>query len=207
MLSRVLGATFCGLLFVGCGGDSDAETVSRDRIEAERKDAAEGARQRARIKELERQVKADRKADEQETRSNAETEGTAEAGAQGSLGAASARVGEEGYEVIDSEGYDPSRQLRVLIGVRSDSADGYAKRAFFFLGSDYLGTDTSEDSLGIAYASGDDLSATLVYDLYNQDDAFCCPTAGEAPVTFRWDGDSLLPGQIPPRAFQGVPGR
>ena len=100
----------------------------------------------------------------------------------GNIQEATATVAREGYDVFNPDTYDPSYPLRVLIGIRQGSATGYAQRAFFFYGDDYLGNDTSGDSAGIEYAGQDDNTVSLTYKLYQHNDPNCCPTGGEATV-------------------------
>lgn len=117
----------------------------------------------------------------------------------GSLGGdvtdAEARVRAEGFTVEDTATYDDSYALRVLIGTREGSATGFAQRAFFFVESDYIGTDTSADSASIEYAGQDDETVSLSYALYRRDDPNCCPTGGDATVTYQFnpDRESLTP--------------
>lgn len=118
----------------------------------------------------------------------------------GTVDDAVARVQSEGYDVEDRSTYDSSYTLRVLIGIRQGSATGFAQRAFFFVGDDYIGTDTSADSAHIEYAGQEDTTVSLTYDLYRPDDPNCCPTAGKATVSYELnpDRESLTPlDQIP----------
>ncbi len=116
----------------------------------------------------------------------------------GTLTQAAATVEREGYEVVDFDSYDASSSLRVLIGVRKQSATSTAQKAFFFLGGDYLGTDTLSESAGIKYAGQEDTTVSLTYSLYRPDDPNCCPTGGEKTVRFHWSGKRLVPlDQIP----------
>lgn len=124
-----------------------------------------------------------------------ETQPTVEQSQDGNVADAVARVESEGFDVEDTASYDPNYALRVLIGIRQGSATGFAQRAFFFVGDDYIGTDTSADSAHIEYAGQDDETVSLTYDLYRPDDPNCCPTAGKATVTYQLNQDrqSLTP--------------
>jgi hypothetical protein len=102
------------------------------------------------------------------------------------------RVSKEGYNPDDEDQYHPSQTLRVLVGTKKDSGDGYAKRAFFFVGDRYIGTDTSDDSAAIRVDSQSDTTITLAYPLYGKDDPLCCP-GGEATVRYQWNGSKLVP--------------
>ena len=46
----------------------------------------------------------------------------------------------------DPSDYHPNQTLRVLIGTRTGSGEGYSQRAFFFLDGHYLGTDSKQSS-------------------------------------------------------------
>jgi hypothetical protein len=112
----------------------------------------------------------------------------------GSVTEAVARVEAEGYEVEDTSTYDPAYRLRVLIGTKNLPTSA-PQRAFFFVGDDYLGTDTSEDSAHIEYAGQDDTQVSLSYQLFRRNDPNCCPTGGEATVRYQLaaDGETLTP--------------
>ncbi|MEA2429347.1 MAG: hypothetical protein QOF37_2975 [Thermoleophilaceae bacterium] len=110
----------------------------------------------------------------------------------GTLPEAQARVSAEGYNVDDPGAYDSSHTLRVLVGTKKSSGDGYAKRAFFFVGGRYIGTDTSDDSAGVRVEGSGDTTVTLAYALYGPNDALCCP-GGTARVRYQWNGSRLVP--------------
>jgi hypothetical protein len=111
----------------------------------------------------------------------------------GTVEEAVARVRREGFDVPDTGTYRPENTLRVLIGVRSDSATAYNQNAFFFLGGRYLGTDTKQVSAGIDYVGQTDLTVTLRYAIYAPDDPNCCPSGGAERVRYRWNGSRLTP--------------
>src|SRR3954452_2715095 len=120
------------------------------------------------------------------------TQTTPSAPPPGTLAQARAKVSAEGYNVNNASDYDPSRTLRVLVGTRKDSGDGYAKRAFFFVGGRYIGTDTSDDSASNRVEGQDDATVTLPYALYGGKDPLCCP-GGTARVRYQWNGSRLVP--------------
>ena len=64
----------------------------------------------------------------------------------GPLGAAVAVVRAHGYTPDDTSEYHPGQTLRVLVGTRTGSGDGYGQQAFFFVDGRYIGTDTKEPS-------------------------------------------------------------
>jgi hypothetical protein len=121
----------------------------------------------------------------------------------GTLSQAEGKVRAEGYTPDDPGDYRSAQTLRVLVGTRAGSGDGYAKRAFFFVGGRYLGTDTSDDSANVRVDGQSDSTVTLSYALYGRNDALCCP-AGEARVRYQWNGSRLVPlDPIPSHARRG----
>jgi len=103
------------------------------------------------------------------------------------------RVKQEGYTVLGNPEttYYPSDSLSVLIGMCTGSADGYCNKAFFFYNGKYLGTDSSDSSIGIEEVWQTDKTVALYYRLYRKNDSLCCSTAGAALVRFQWDGTKL----------------
>jgi hypothetical protein len=119
-------------------------------------------------------------------------------GQAGGLDAAAATVRRQGYTPTDTATYHADQTLRVLIGVRTGSGDGYNQLAFFFLRDRYLGTDTKDPSAGVAVVSQGDTQVTLRYPLYRPKDPNCCPSAGMRSVTYVLDNGRLEPhGAIP----------
>jgi hypothetical protein len=108
-----------------------------------------------------------------------------------------------GYTPEDISQYHPEQTLRVLVGTRVGSTDGHGQQAFFFLGGHYIGTDTSQPSATIRVVSQSDTEVTLAYPLYRAHDALCCPSGGEAKVSFQLNNGMLTPLQaIPPASSQ-----
>jgi LppP/LprE lipoprotein len=104
-----------------------------------------------------------------------------------------------GYTPADVSQYRANQALRVLIGTYTGSNDGHDQQAFFFLDGHYLGTDSSQPSATIRLVSQSETEVTLAYALYRPHDALCCPSGGEAKVTFQLDNGALTPLQpIPP---------
>ncbi len=116
------------------------------------------------------------------------------------LAEASNIVNGQGYAVTDQTGFLTGRTLNVLIGRDTGSAGTSREFAFFFVGTDMIGKDFIEPSAGIHVVSATQMVSVLRYDLYEPSDKVCCPTAGTADVTFRWDGKKLNtdPSTIPP---------
>jgi hypothetical protein len=123
-----------------------------------------------------------------------------EAKAEGTSGAA-AVVRAHGYTPNDASQYHSDQTLRVLVGTRTGSADGYAQQAFFFVSGHYLGTDTKLPSATVKVISQADTEVTLGYALYHKGDALVNPSGGEAHVTFQLNNGKLVALQkIPPAA-------
>jgi LppP/LprE lipoprotein len=118
-----------------------------------------------------------------------------------SLHAAEQTLDARGFATLTERDFRPGQRLKVLVGVRRGSADARTQQAFFFVGDRFIGTDTADTSAGISVVDQGDDHVTLDYALYKPSDALCCPSAGSAQVTYRWDGTRLLPqGAIPPSA-------
>jgi hypothetical protein len=123
-----------------------------------------------------------------------------EAKAEGTSGAA-AVVRAHGYTPNDTSQYHSDQTLRVLVGTRTGSADGYAQQAFFFVDGRYLGTDTKLPSAAIKVIDQADTEVTLGYALYRKGDALVNPSGGETHVTFQLNNGKLVALQkIPPAA-------
>jgi hypothetical protein len=110
-----------------------------------------------------------------------------------------AMVKTHGYTPDDVSQYHPSQTLRVLVGTRTGSADGYDQRAFFFVDGKYLGTDSSQPSASLRVVSQSDTEVVLAYALYRPHEPLCCGTGGESVVHFQLNNGQLVPLQpIPP---------
>jgi hypothetical protein len=104
-----------------------------------------------------------------------------------------------GYTPADTSQYHSAQTLRVLVGTRTGSGDGYAQQAFFFLDGRYLGTDASAPSAGIDVVAQSDTEVTLGYRLYRPGDPLCCARGGQADVRFQLnDGRLSALDPIPP---------
>jgi hypothetical protein len=134
-----------------------------------------------------------------------EAEGEAKSG---SLEAAVAAVRAHGYTPTSTAEYHPEQTLRVLVGTRSGSSDGYGQQAFFFLGGKYLGTDTKEPSATLKVVSQGDTEVAISYPLYRKGDPLCCPGAGSRVVHFVLnDGKLSALDPIPPASASSGPSR
>ncbi len=115
------------------------------------------------------------------------------------VGQAAELVRRHGYTPNSASEYHSSQTLRVLVGTRTGSADGYGQQAFFFVGGRYLGTDTKEPSATVKVISQSDTEVTLSYALYRKGDPLSSPTGGHATVRFELNDGKLQPlGTIPP---------
>jgi hypothetical protein len=121
-----------------------------------------------------------------------------ESHAEGATGAA-AIVRAHGYTPNDASEYHSGQTLRVLVGTRTGSGDGYGQQAFFFIGARYIGTDAKEPSASVKVVSQGDTEVTLAYPLYRRGDPLSSPSGGQATVRFQLNNGKLAPLQsIPP---------
>jgi hypothetical protein len=129
-------------------------------------------------------------------------------GSQSTAAAAAATVHSHGYTANDTSQYHPDQTLGVLVGTRNGSGDGYGQQAFFFVNGRYIGTDSAQPSAKLRVVAQSDTRVTLAYPLYGSHDALCCPSGGEAKVTFQLDNGRLVPMQpIPPSMRAAGPSR
>lgn len=115
--------------------------------------------------------------------------------------AAAAVVRAHGYTPNETSQYQPKQTLRVLVGTRTGSSDGYGQQAFFFVDGHYLGTDTSQPSATVKVVSQGDTEVALSYPIYKAGDPLGKPSGGEKTVHFQLNNGRLVPvGQIPSSA-------
>ena len=107
----------------------------------------------------------------------------------------------QGFEPVALADYHPRQNLRVLVG-RPKAATGIrGRRAFFFVRSDYIGTDAASPSLRVRVARQRQNQITLAYRLFAPGDKPCCPTAGTSRVRYTMSEGRLVPlDAIPPVA-------
>jgi hypothetical protein len=121
-----------------------------------------------------------------------------EAKAEGAS-AAAAVLRSRGYTPNDTAEYHPSQTLRVLLGTRTGSGDGYGQQAFFFLDGRYLGTDAKDPSAQLKVVSQGDTEVAIAYPLYRHSDPLCCPGGGQRVVHFALNNGKLTAlDPIPP---------
>jgi hypothetical protein len=115
------------------------------------------------------------------------------------LGAAVATLKARGYTPNETSQYHSNQTLRVLVGTRAGSGDGYDQQAFFFVGGRYIGTDAKEPSATVKVVSQSDTEVTLAYPLYRRGDPLASPSGGQATVRFQLNDGKLTPlSPIPP---------
>ncbi len=115
------------------------------------------------------------------------------------VSAAASLVRAHGYTPNNTSEYHDTQTLRVLIGTRTGSGDGYGQQAFFFVAGRYIGTDTKEPSATLKVLSQSDTEVTLAYPLYRSSDPLSTPSGGQATVHFQLNNGKLVPlGHIPP---------
>jgi LppP/LprE lipoprotein len=117
----------------------------------------------------------------------------------GSLGAAVAAVRAHGYTPGDTAEYHSGQTLRVLVGTRTGSGDGYGQQAFFFVDGRFLGTDTKEPSAKLKVLSQGDTEVAIAYPLYRSSDPLSSPSGGQRVVHFALNNGKLTAlDPIPP---------
>jgi hypothetical protein len=119
------------------------------------------------------------------------------------LHAAEQVLADRGFSTLTERDWRTDQNLKVLAGVRTNTgtSDAGQQQAFFFAGDRFLGTDTRDPSGRITVTAQENDAVTLTYALYSPSDSIDQPSAGEASVTFVWDGTRLTPQQpIPPAA-------
>ena len=113
--------------------------------------------------------------------------------------AALAQVRAQGFRPVDPDQWQPGNRLRVLTGRATKASGKQGMLAFFFLGEDYLGTDTRDPSAKIAVGKQGDSTIALRYTTFKPDDEACCPSGEQVTVRYRYTGGKLVPQEdIPP---------
>ena len=115
------------------------------------------------------------------------------------LAGAVAALKARGYTPSETSQYHASQTLRVLVGTRTGSGDGYGQQAFFFVAGRYIGTDTKEPSATVEVLAQSDTEVTLGYPLYRKGAPLASPSGGRATVRFQLDDGKLTAlAPIPP---------
>ncbi len=121
-----------------------------------------------------------------------------EARAEG-LSGATAVVRAKGFTPNNTSDYHSNQALRVLIGTRTGSSDGYGQQAFFFVNGRYIGTDSNQPSATLRVVAQGDTEVTLAYPLYRKNDPLSSPSGGQRQVSFQLNNGKLgALGPIPP---------
>jgi cytoskeletal protein RodZ len=188
-------------LLAACGGGTKTVTVSSAPLTPTSSTATQGTTASTQTQTSSTSTPTSTATGTTTTRSAPEPAFTqGEAKAEGTSGAA-AVVRAHGYTPNDTSQYHSDQTLRVLVGTRTGSADGYAQQAFFFVNGRYLGADTKLPSATIKVIGQADTEVTLGYALYRKGDALVNPSGGEAHVTFQLNNGKLVALQkIPPAA-------
>lgn len=115
------------------------------------------------------------------------------------LNGATAVLRAKGFRATSTSVYHPGQALRVLIGTRTGSSDGYGQQAFFFVNGRFIGTDSSQPSATVSVVSQGDTEVMLAYPLYRKGDPLSSPSGGQARVRFQLDNGKLAPlDPLPP---------
>lgn len=115
------------------------------------------------------------------------------------LSGATAVLRAKGFTPADTSSYHPNQTLRVLIGTRTGSSDGYGQQAFFFVNGRYIGTDSKVPSASVRVAGQGETEVTLAYPLYRRGDPLSSPSGGVATVHFQLNNGKLVAlSAIPP---------
>jgi hypothetical protein len=117
------------------------------------------------------------------------------------LGTAVAVVKAHGYTAGETSTYRPEQTLRVLVGTRTGSSDGYGQQAFFFVDGRYIGTDASEPSASVKVVGQSDTEVTLAYPLYKTGEPLSKPSS-EKTVRFQLNNGHLVALDPIPSASQ-----
>jgi hypothetical protein len=102
----------------------------------------------------------------------------------------------QGYLPTREADYDPRHELRVLVGYRNGDPLG-PRRAFFFVGTRFIGHDASGGSTKLAVTRSGKRWVTLRYGVFAPGAKLCCPSS-TSKVRFKWTGSAVTPaGAIP----------
>jgi hypothetical protein len=100
----------------------------------------------------------------------------------------------QGYLPMRVKDYDPTHELRVLVGYRNGDPLS-PRRAFFFVGDRFIGNDSVSGSSQVKLVKSGNTWVTLSYGIYAPGGKV--PTATQR-IRFDWTGASLQPaGAIP----------
>jgi hypothetical protein len=111
--------------------------------------------------------------------------------------AAVAALAAEEFTPVRLADWRPAAELQVLVGRHAEGGN----RAFFFVDGEMIGSDDPLVSGKVRVAEARKRSVTLAYGLYQPGDEPCCPSGGEAEVSFSVQDGALVPDvALPPLA-------
>jgi hypothetical protein len=109
--------------------------------------------------------------------------------------AAVAALAAEEFTPVRLADWRPDAELQVLVGRHAEGGN----RAFFFADGEMVGSDDPLVSGKLRVAKAGKRSVTLAYGLYEAGDEPCCPSGGEAEVSFTVEDGALVPdAALPP---------
>jgi hypothetical protein len=109
--------------------------------------------------------------------------------------AAVAVLAAEDFTPVRLADWRPKAELQVLVGRHAEGGN----RAFFFADGEMVGTDDRLVSGKVRVAEAGRRAVTLSYWLYEAGDEACCPSGGEAEVSFSLQDGALVPDvALPP---------
>lgn len=109
--------------------------------------------------------------------------------------AAVAALATEDFTPVRLADWRPNAELQVLVGRHAEGGN----RAFFFVDGEMVGSDDPLVSGKLRVAEAGKRSVTLAYGLYAPGDEPCCPSGGEAEVSFSYADGALVPDvALPP---------
>jgi hypothetical protein len=102
----------------------------------------------------------------------------------------------QGYLPTREADYDPRHELRVLVGYRNGDPLG-PRRAFFFVGTRFIGNDSTVGSTKLKVGKSGKRWVALSYGVFAPGGKVCCPVS-TSKVRFNWTGTALTPaGALP----------
>lgn len=117
------------------------------------------------------------------------------AGQRAARRAAVAALAAEDFTPVRLADWRPDAELQVLVGRHAEGGN----RAFFFVDGEMVGSDDPLVSGKVRVAKARKRSVTLAYGLYAPGDEPCCPSGGQADVTFTVEDGALVPdAALPP---------
>ncbi|MDP9325418.1 MAG: protein kinase [Candidatus Dormibacteraeota bacterium] len=120
---------------------------------------------------------------------SAEATASGDVGVKGMSAADATKVAsDQGFPKCDTQGYEPTNTLHVLI---CNPADDNGEKVFFFTDK-FVAADAQDPSARVEFGTQSDKEIAITYTLFKAADPDCCPTGGTATVRFQWDGNQLL---------------